>query len=215
MAGLFRYFKPADRPPTLPKPTDKSHGLEPAAVRSANEKVQEVIDEENSNASTSGNAPGGKKRRRGQYTFYDGELRAKIGRYAAENGDAAACRKFSKELKKTLNESTVRGMRNAYIKNKAVNTETEVTSLPIRQRGRPCLLGKEHDDKVKNFVIAVRRSGGSVGTKLLIAAVLKDCFGMSHLPFYLSMEDPSPWTRPGPDLCWTGWVTQRERRQKV
>ena len=84
-----------------------------------------------------------------------------------ENGDAAASRKFSKELGKTLAESTIRGMSNAYEKN--LTFGKLVTSLPTGDHSRPLLLGKEWDNKVKDFVNAVRKSGGSMSTKLLLA----------------------------------------------
>ena len=37
-----------------------------------------------------------KKRKRGNCTFHTAELSFKIGRYAAENGNKAACKKFKK-----------------------------------------------------------------------------------------------------------------------
>ncbi|RXM30589.1 Utrophin [Acipenser ruthenus] len=44
--------------------------------------------------------------KRGPYNSITGEIRAKIGRYAAENRNSNAGRKFSQELKIKLNEST-------------------------------------------------------------------------------------------------------------
>lgn len=77
---MLRYFKPLnDRPATLPKPTDPAHGLPSAAVRSANAEIVSAGSEE---------PP--KKKSRGPYGAYSAELRAKIGRFAAENGVAAA-----------------------------------------------------------------------------------------------------------------------------
>ncbi len=54
MSRIFPFFKPTnDRPPNSPKPTDKTHGLDPASVRSTNEKILEVLLDEG--AGRSGN----------------------------------------------------------------------------------------------------------------------------------------------------------------
>ncbi len=42
-------------------------------------------------------------------------LRAKIGKYACENGVVAASKFFSKGLDKKINESTVRGIKKGYL----------------------------------------------------------------------------------------------------
>ena len=42
---------------------------------------------------------------------YDAEIRAKIGRYAAENGNKNAVETFFRELQRPLSESTVRSKR--------------------------------------------------------------------------------------------------------
>ena len=156
---MLRYFKPLnDRPPTLPKPTDPAHGLPSAAVRSANEEI----------LSAGGEEPP-KKKSRGPYGVYSGELRVKIGRFAAENGVAAARRNFMKELDMEMNESTIRGMKDAYLKKLKSSPDDVPSSLPKKDRGRPLLLGKEWDEKVKRFIQAVRRSGGCISTKLVLA----------------------------------------------
>ena len=165
--SLYRYFKPVSQA-NLPNPNSKEHGLPAAAVRAANEKINRVL-EEDAGPSTSGTSSkdASSKKRRGMYGVYDAELRAKIGRYAAQNGVMNAKRKFSTELKKNLNESTVRVMKEAYLREKKF--DNDVTMLPKGQRGRPVLLGKEWDGKAKAYVSAVRKSGGSVSTKLVIA----------------------------------------------
>ena len=58
----------------------------------------------------------GKKRKRGQYSHYDDNTRAKIARYAVDNGVSNAARKFSKELSVNVGVTTVRSMRDAFIK---------------------------------------------------------------------------------------------------
>ena len=55
-----------------------------------------------------------RKRPRGTYTFYSPELCAKIRKFAAESGNKAAVERFSREVGKPLNESTVRGCKKRY-----------------------------------------------------------------------------------------------------
>ena len=58
----------------------------------------------------------GKKLKRGQYSHYDDNTRAKIAQYAVDNGVSSAARKFSKELGVNVSVTTVRIMRDAFIK---------------------------------------------------------------------------------------------------
>ena len=57
-----------------------------------------------------------RKRKRGDYNFYDDETRAKIARYSVENGVARAARKFSSDLGKKVSETSVHSMRDTYLK---------------------------------------------------------------------------------------------------
>ena len=54
---------------------------------------------------------GGKRK---PYKKISDTLRAKIGKYALENGNAAASRKFSKEFDSSLSESTVCSLKKSY-----------------------------------------------------------------------------------------------------
>lgn len=58
------------------------------------------------------------KWKRGEYASYDDETRAKIARYAVDNGIAKAARKFLGQLEHEVSESTVRSIRDIYIKQK-------------------------------------------------------------------------------------------------
>ena len=73
---------------------------------------------------------------------YDDRTRANIGKYAAENGNAAAVRKYSKLLGHAVPESTVRGFKKRYLK-KIKETKEPVTSLPHAVKGRPLKLGRD------------------------------------------------------------------------
>ena len=52
-------------------------------------------------------------RKRGKYTYLSPEIRAKIDKYASENGNSNAIIHFKKELP-ALTESTVRTFKQAY-----------------------------------------------------------------------------------------------------
>ena len=45
-----------------------------------------------------------------------------------------------------------------------------ITTLPTKKRGRPLLLGPVIDDKVQQYLKAIRRSGGTVNTAIAMAA---------------------------------------------
>jgi hypothetical protein len=56
------------------------------------------------------------KRKRGEYSHYDSEQRAKMARYAVEHGVARIAKYFSEKLRKNVNESTVRSLKKQYLK---------------------------------------------------------------------------------------------------
>lgn len=68
-----------------------------------------------------------RKRKRGNYGHYDEVTRAKIVKYAISNSGMK--RKFSKELEKPLNESTVRGIKNSYLKGTSRRGQENVNKL--------------------------------------------------------------------------------------
>ena len=181
---MLRYFKPVSKTDTLqllPKPASKDlqdKGLDPASIRSANEEILKQVEGEDplnqtpgSTLSAASSASGGKvKPKRGPYGVYSSQLRAKIGRYAAENSVVAAARKFSQDIGSPLNESTVRGMKKAYLSKMQEAGPEPIDELARHFRGRPVLLGKETDLKVQRFIRALRESGGPVSTPLVMAA---------------------------------------------
>ena len=120
MAGLHRYFKPL-------LPSKESTGIGEAATKEANAAIQRVLESERE----------GRKRK---YQHYTPEQRAKIGRFAAENTNAAAVRKFKSEFE-SLGESTVRLFKKAYLSELRKGAGREVQVLPKKPRGRPLSLG--------------------------------------------------------------------------
>ena len=110
-----------------------------------------------------------KRGKRGSYTHYSEETRAKIARYAAEHGNKAAISKFSVELGKPLAESTVRNMKKAYYKLCEEPNPNKITSLPRADRGRPLML-KGYDQEVALYIKSLHIAGGIVNRSIVIAA---------------------------------------------
>ncbi len=110
-----------------------------------------------------------KKKRKGTYQTYSDEIRARIGRYAAENGNKKAVTKFSGELGSAIPESSVRNMK-AYLKQlDKVKFPEQIKKLPHSSRGRPLKPG-EYDDIVKLYVHHLRLAGGIINRSIVIAA---------------------------------------------
>ena len=111
---------------------------------------------------------------RAPYMVATPEQKAKVGKYAAENGTTNAIRLFSKELP-NLKESTVRGWKKAYLselatKKRVGDEKMSVDRLPVAGRGRPLLLGKDLDHQVQAYISSLREAGGVVNTAIVIAA---------------------------------------------
>ena len=94
---------------------------------------------------------------------------AKIGKYAAENGNRAAQKRFKSEF--DIGESTVRLFKMKYIAAvKASGGAVEVDTLPVAKRGRGVLLGDELDKAVQSYIKVLHATGGSIGSSIVIAA---------------------------------------------
>ena len=166
--SLYRYFKPVRK---LPDPNgDLSTTIPPSAIREANKEVVMAVE-----------ATEGRKRK--PYKKISDSLRAQIGRYALENGNAAAVRRFTKEFDTSLSESTVRSLKKSYIsardaKKQKSDEDVTLESLPPKKRGRPLLLSESIDKQVQAYVKNSREQGCIVNTMLVIAAargILKKC----------------------------------------
>ena len=153
--SILRYFKREEHP-LLPKDSTNP------ATRAANKAVIEALA-----TSSSGNQVMSK---RGQYKAYDETTRARIGRYAAENGNKAAVEKFSAELGYIVPESTVRGMKTAYLRElKKAKDSSGVKTLPHQNKGRPLKLGK-YDEQVREYIRSLRLAGGIVSRSIVVSA---------------------------------------------
>ena len=114
-------------------------------------------------------------------------MRARIGKYACEHGVATATRHCSRELEKPLNESTVRGLKNAYLmevglKRRAREADLTVDKLNPAKRGHRLLLGEQIDEQVKHYLHKLRDCGGIVNTAIAIAGATESY--KTHLSQY-------------------------------
>ena len=94
--SLYQFFKP-----TTSLPTAEETGLSARIIKEANKAVKEVLTDQHSTSSSQSSS--GKKRK--YTTSFPFEIRAKIGHYAAENGNGAAVKKF--KATHDVGESTV------------------------------------------------------------------------------------------------------------
>ena len=112
---------------------------------------------------------------RGKYAKLTPEQQAEIGKYASMHGNAAAIRRFSKELDTDLKEGSVRLWKSKYqaevnIKRQLGEADTSVTRLTLKKTGRPLMLGEKLDGEVKHYIRAVREGGGVITTAITMAA---------------------------------------------
>ena len=126
------------------------------------EELNEIVDNAYAYAGSTS-----KKRKRGEYSHYTPEQKAKIARYAIDNGPTKAARHFSEKLGKKLNESTMRTINASYLiqfKENKFETLNEVKSKP---RDRPKLIGEELDSEVCEYIHDLRGEGGVINTTIV------------------------------------------------
>lgn len=160
--SLYRWFKPTDVGISLPDPDSyvKPSGQE--ACASANSNVVQCLQRD-------GKTTKGRK----TYGTYDEATSAKIARLAIEHGNTTAAARMTKmlgHLGQPLSESTVRSMKDSYLRRvKLSRSPLEV--LPHAARGRKLKLGNLEND-VQAYVRKLREKGGTVNRTIIIAAVL-------------------------------------------
>ena len=159
--SLLRWFSSASNRPSLPDSTAEKSKDKQLEIERANEKVLAVVQTQL--------GPRGRKRG-GSYAVYSAEMRAKIGKFAAESGNKAAVVKFSRETGKPVSESTVRGLKKSYCDTLKRNRQGEpVTRLEHGLRGRPLKLGNL-DAHVQDYIRKLRLAGGIINRAIVIAA---------------------------------------------
>jgi len=115
------------------------------------------------------------KRKFKKNNIFDEKLQAQMGKVTCDVGATEAARKFSAKLGVRLNESTMRGIKNAYVteqnrKQKRGEDDLKITNLLVKKQGRPLLLGKNLDVAVQEYGLKLREVGCPVNTDVTIAA---------------------------------------------
>ena len=114
---------------------------------------------------------GATEKKRGAYEKITPENKAKIAKYAAENGIAAAIRHFNKQQAfSNLKESTVRGWKKAYCEDLSRRNEAEERMLK-KNVGRPLLLGKDVEESARKVILCIRASGGVINNSIVIGII--------------------------------------------
>ncbi|KAH3738073.1 hypothetical protein DPMN_044683 [Dreissena polymorpha] len=142
--------------PGLPGPANSASQKEAVTTQAANDAVEKVLVTES------------RKRKRGEYFNYDDGIRAKIARYAIDNGVTKASRHFSADLAHNVSKTTVRSMRDQYVKVKK-QLGCDTTTLARSPRGAPTLLGA-YDIELQDYIRQVRVQGGVVNVRTVTAA---------------------------------------------
>ena len=140
--SIFKYF---GKKPDSDTGNEKGNHPSPACLPSALESGLEQQEYQNvtSNVVDLANPATGRQcGKRQSYAHYSGEMRAKIGKYAAENGNEKARKHFSKDFP-DLKESTIRNFKKKYYVKLAETRKagnTEVICIPSEVRGHPPIL---------------------------------------------------------------------------
>ena len=152
MAHIYDYFKRSQT-------TEIPSSLTKEEVKQANELVEKVREATEPKC-------------RGKSATYTSIERAKIGKYATENGTTRAIRFFSQHWKRNISEATVRRLKGEYLQqlDKQKDTGKPVESLPTKPQGRPLLVGAELDQAIKDYLVSLRTAGGVVNTAITLVA---------------------------------------------
>ena len=131
---------------TLPNPEGTLSNLIPGvAIESANSEVRKVFSQQTSPQSQVSR----KKSRKGRKPrSYSPREQAEIGKLACTIGATAAARRISKKVGVIINQSTVRGIKKAYLaelrfKRLREEEDLSIEELLLKKRGRPLLLGNK------------------------------------------------------------------------
>ena len=167
-------LRPSETPPLSPILPDPRNAEMPEKAENmvhANAEVEKILTT---------------KRKRGEYSHYDSEQRAKMARYAVEHGVARIAKYFSGKLRKNVNESTVRSLKKQYLKlskeidsgsvtddvdsgstSDDVDSSGAIKVMDRKPRGPPTLLGK-YEKEVVDYIQSLCLSGGMVNRPIVI-----------------------------------------------
>jgi hypothetical protein len=143
--------------PTVPHPTASDQDLpnphlfaDPSTAHEANN--QAIIKMKES-------------RKRKSYNSVPEDVKAKIGKYAAENGISKAISHFKGKVDVDLKMQSVFNWKKIYL-NHLQKPETENTT-----RGRPVLLGSKIDTEIQQHIIEMRKEGAVVSHSVVNAVI--------------------------------------------
>ena len=105
------------------------------------------------------------------YIKWTDKERFNVGKYASQNGIAAAVRHYRSKYKH-LNESTVRGFKKCVEKELEIATKNKSNpreKLPIQVQGIPLILGDEIDQKVQLYIKQVSKRGEVISRSIAIS----------------------------------------------
>ncbi|CAC5408148.1 unnamed protein product [Mytilus coruscus] len=142
--------------PGLPDPADCNSTQEALIVQTANDAVDTVV-----------SAPSTKKKERRLQQLRRRDS-CKDCPVCSRQRVARASRKFTSDLGRKVSETTIRSMRDTYVKLKK-KVGTELVTLPYSPRGNPLLLG-DLDTKVQDWIRKVRINGGVINARIVMAA---------------------------------------------
>ena len=157
--ALLRYFKPANSDKTELDPNGLLSKHVPSTIIAS---VNVELKKENCSV----------PKTRREYAKISKEDKAKVAKYASENGVAKALRHFKAM---NLKESTVRDWKKVYEKElKSMCGAMEsgksptVEELPSKKRGRPPLIGEKADEYLRKLIVAMRERGAPIGTSVVV-----------------------------------------------
>ena len=168
--SILNYYKHKER--ALPNPQGPLSRVIPSnAIAFANSEVRQVIDQARGGEKT-------RKRRKGiSPRVYSPKERAEIGKLACSVGATEVAKRFTKKLGFSVNESTVRSMKKAYLtklREKRLREDDDLTilELPIKKKGRSLLLGPVVKSSMKqcrnSHVLNLRDYGCPINTSIVI-----------------------------------------------
>ena len=164
--SFLKYFTKQEKMSLPDSSGSRSVKVPSSAIASTNREEQKI------SASLSASS---ESKKRGPYSkSFSPQIKAEIGRYAAENRVASTLRRYVSKHP-DLKESTVRTWRNMYsqelmrVRSGTKMGATTIQELPSKKKGHPYLLGEKLEKQVQSYLIALRDRGGVVNTAIVLA----------------------------------------------
>ena len=113
-------------------------------------------------------------KRKAKRRVYSPKERAELGKLAGMVGATEAAKRFTKKCGFSINESTVRAIKKAYLakrheKRLREEDDSAISELHIKKKGRPFLLERKLDDAVQEYLLKLRDHGCPINTSIVIA----------------------------------------------